>query len=89
MKIHLEIVTPEQPIASEEVDEATIPGIEGEFTILPQHTTLLTQLGTGPLRYRRGSQAKTVQITGGFCEVRQDRVTVLVDQADSLKPGVV
>lgn len=79
MKIHLDIVTPERPIASEEVDEVTIPGIEGEFGVLPQHTTFLTQLGQGPLTYKKGPELKTLQISGGFCEVRQDQVTVLAD----------
>lgn len=81
MKIHLEIVTPDHPVASEEVDEVTLPGLEGEFGVLPQHTTFLTRLGNGPLSYRQGSQSKTIQIAGGFCEVRDDQVTVLADSA--------
>ena len=78
-KLRLEIVTPEKPVSSEEVDEVTIPGLEGEFGVFPEHTTFLTQLGEGVLAYRRGNQTTTLQITGGFCEVRENRVTVLAD----------
>ncbi|MBI2067152.1 MAG: ATP synthase F1 subunit epsilon [Deltaproteobacteria bacterium] len=80
-KLRLIIVTPEKPIASEEVDEVVLPGIEGQFGVLPEHTTLLSELGNGALTFKKGNQSQTVQIFGGFCEVRQNQVTVLADQA--------
>ena len=82
-RLKLEIVTPENPVVSEEVDEVAIPGIEGEFGVLPGHTTFLTRLGEGPLTYRQGSQPATLRIAGGCCEVREDRVTVLADRAQN------
>ncbi len=84
MKLKLEIVTPERPVASEEVDEVTVPGINGEFGVLPQHTTFLTQLGEGPLTYRTGGKQTTLRVSGGFCEVCEDRVTILADQTSSI-----
>jgi len=83
MKLQLNIVTPEKPVASEEVEEVTVPGINGEFGVLPQHTTFLTRLGEGPLTYRTGGKETTLRVSGGFCEVCEDRVTVLADQAVS------
>jgi F-type H+-transporting ATPase subunit epsilon len=78
--IHLNIVTPEKSIASEEVDEVTLPGIQGEFGVLPQHTTFLTLLKEGSVSYRKGNQTERLQIAGGACEVYQASVTVLVDR---------
>lgn len=79
-QILLEIVTPDRPVLKEEVSEFTAPGLLGEFGVLPGHTTLLAQLGTGPLTYIKGGHSKTMQLSGGFCEVRGDHATILADQ---------
>ena len=84
-RLKLEIVTPEQPIVVAEVDEVIIPGANGEFGVLPEHTTFLTQLGEGALTYRQGTGHKKLTISGGFCEVRQNHVTVLADVAKALQ----
>lgn len=81
-KLKLEIVTPEKMVLKEEVDELTAPGVLGEFGILPGHTTLLTQLGQGPLTYLQSGRAKTISIRGGFAEVKKDHVTILADEVD-------
>ncbi|MBI4374030.1 MAG: ATP synthase F1 subunit epsilon [Deltaproteobacteria bacterium] len=81
-KLKLTIVTPEKPIASEEVDEVTIPGIRGEFGVLPEHTTFLTGLDQGTLTYKKQGSSKSFQISGGFCEVRENQVTVFADSAE-------
>lgn len=78
-KIHLEIVTPDKPILKEEVDEVVIPGIFGEFGVLPGHTTFLSELGSGRLTYIQGSQSKSIELSGGFAEVQSDQVMVLAD----------
>jgi len=81
-KISLEVVTPEKLIVKEDVDEVVVPGIFGEFGILPGHTTFLTELGTGPLSYSKGGKSITHTIRGGFAEVRDDHVTILADSVD-------
>lgn len=81
MKIHLEIVTPEKPILKEEVDEVVVPGGLGEFGVLPGHTTFLTELGKGRLTYIKQGQSQSIELSGGFAEVRQDHLTVLADSA--------
>ncbi len=78
-KIHLEIVTPERAILKEEVDEVVVPGLLGEFGVLPGHTTYLTELGQGRLTYTKGTESKTLNLTGGVAEVCGDRVVVLAD----------
>jgi F-type H+-transporting ATPase subunit epsilon len=78
-KIRLEIVTPEASVLNEEVDEFVAPGAQGQFGVLPGHTTLLAELEKGPLTYIQGGQSKTIVVTGGFAEVREDHVVVLAD----------
>lgn len=78
-KIKLEIVTPEASVLSEEVDEFVAPGAMGQFGVLPGHTTLLAELEKGPLTYVKGGQSKTVVVTGGFAEVREDHAIILAD----------
>ena len=78
-KMHLEIVTPEKPIVSTEIDELVAPGAMGEFGVLPGHTTLFSALGSGRLVYYQGNQSKSLEVSGGFAEVCNDRITVMAD----------
>jgi F-type H+-transporting ATPase subunit epsilon len=64
------------------VDEVVAPGIEGELTVLPSHAPLLTMIKPGIMRLVKGGQDVDVAITGGFLEVREDRVTILADAAE-------
>src|SRR4051795_1430550 len=82
MPLLLEIVTPEKQVFSEEVDSVVCPGIEGELGILPHHAPLLTTLGVGELRIRRGSEEEYFAIAGGFLQVRPDKVVVMAETAD-------
>lgn len=77
--IRLEIVTPERQVFSDDVDIVVVPGIEGELGILPNHTPLMTALKTGELRARKGSEEFLLLVSGGFLEVRPNRVIVLAD----------
>ncbi len=83
MPIHLDIVTIERVIVSEDVDYVSAPGIDGVIGILPRHEPLLTALSIGELHYRKGSEESSFAIGGGFMEVRPDKVTVLADVAES------
>ncbi len=78
-KIILEVVTPERFVLREEVDEVVVPGSEGDFGVLPGHCEFLTTLRAGKLSYRAGEQVQTLDIQGGFAEVRANRVIVLAD----------
>jgi F-type H+-transporting ATPase subunit epsilon len=80
--IMLEVVTPERAVIRESVAEVSLPGREGYLGILPGHTPLLTELSTGALSYRQGSQVLRVAVSGGFAEVLPDRVIVLADTAE-------
>lgn len=82
MPIHLEVVTVERQVYSDDVDIVIAPGVEGELGILPHHAPLLTALTYGELRTRKGDQEQVLAIGGGFLEVRPDKVIVLADSAE-------
>ena len=79
--LRLEVVTPEAKTFSEDVDMVTIPGLDGEFGILPMHVPLMTALKPGELRIMRNGQESFLATGGGFAEVLPDRVSILTDMA--------
>jgi F-type H+-transporting ATPase subunit epsilon len=80
--IKLEIVTAERMVYSEDVEAVIAPGIEGQLGILPHHAPLMTILQSGELRVKRGADEDILAISGGFLEVRPDRVIILADSAE-------
>lgn len=82
MPIRLEVVTAERSVYSDDVDMVIAPGAEGELGILPHHAPLLTLLTMGELRIRKGEEEISMAISGGFLEVRPDKVVVLADTAE-------
>lgn len=80
--IRLEIVTAERAVFSEEVDVIIAPGTEGQLGILPHHAPLMTALQPGELLVRKGGEEISMAISGGFLEVRPDRIIVLADAAE-------
>jgi F-type H+-transporting ATPase subunit epsilon len=82
MPIRLDVVTAERLVYSDDVDIVVVPGAEGELAILPHHAPLMTMLRPGELRTRKGTEEHSLVTTGGFLEVRPDRVTILADAAE-------
>lgn len=80
--ILLEIVTPDRLVLSEEVDEVTAPGIQGEFGVLPGHTPFLTTLKVGELTYRKGKEVHHMAVSWGYAEVTPKKVTILAEAAE-------
>jgi F-type H+-transporting ATPase subunit epsilon len=78
----LEIVTAERVVFSEDVDVVIAPGIEGQLGVLPHHAPLMTTLEPGELLVRKGKDEFSLAITGGFVEVRPDRIIILADAAE-------
>ena len=81
-KIRLEIVTAERSVYSEDVDEVIAPGLDGELGILPQHAPLMTMLQPGMLTVKKGGDEINLAVSGGFMEVRPERVIILADTAE-------
>ncbi|WP_321473669.1 F0F1 ATP synthase subunit epsilon [uncultured Paludibaculum sp.] len=80
----LEVATPERMLLKEQVKDVTVPGLDGELGILPEHAALLSELGSGPLVYElQNGQKKYISICGGYVEVLPDHVRVLAAQAEN------
>lgn len=78
----MEVVTPYRLVLSQEVEEITAPGAEGEFGVLPGHTPFFTTLQIGEVMYRSGKEERHMAVTWGFVEVLPDRVTILAEAAE-------
>jgi len=81
--LRLDIAVPERLLVSEEVDLVIAPGREGEFGVLPGHSPFLSSLRQGAIRYQRAGRATTIEISGGFAHVANDRVIILADSVVS------
>ena len=78
----INIATPEKLILETRAESAQIPGKDGYMGILPGHAALLSELGAGTLSVTSGGQTQSFTITGGYVEVRDNHVRVLVDRVE-------
>lgn len=79
----LEIVTPERMVFANEATSVTVPGVVGSFQVLYNHAPLLSGLDIGALRVRDpGGQEQVFATSGGFVDVRDNKVVVLVETAE-------
>jgi len=84
--MNLEIVTPEGSVFNGEIKEATLPGQEGEFGILPQHASLLALLGSGVISITKADGSEEgVAIDGGYVKVEENKTLCVVDGAVAVK----
>ena len=79
--IKLEIVTPEATVYSEDVDMVTLPGVEGQMGVLPQHVRLMTQLVPGELIVRKDGHDDFMAVGEGLVDVNNERVSILTNMA--------
>ena len=79
--LRLEIVTPEGTTCSEDVEMVTLPGIEGEMGIYPQHVPLVTQLVPGEVSIQSAGQRRLLAVGPGFAEITATRVALLTEVA--------
>ena len=83
-KLSLEVVTPFRTVLNEDVDSVTLPGIEGELGILPEHVPLLTILNTGIMSYINGSgNTQAIAVHWGYAQVDGNNVRVLAELAET------
>ncbi len=80
---HLEIVTPTGTLYTGGVERLRAPGSEGGFGVLARHHPMLASLQVGRILFvEEGGVARRAATSGGFMEVRPDRVTVLAETAE-------
>jgi F-type H+-transporting ATPase subunit epsilon len=77
----LEIATPEGTAFSADVEMVTLPGVEGQMGILPQHVRLITQLVPGEMIVRRDGQDEFLAVGEGLVEVTGERVAIVTSMA--------
>ncbi len=80
--LRLEIITADRVVVSDEADMVEAKGTLGEFGILPGHIQFLSTVEIGEVRYTKGGATRHLATTGGFAEVFEDKVTLLVDAAE-------
>jgi F-type H+-transporting ATPase subunit epsilon len=77
-----ELVTPERMALSEDVGQVVVPGVEGDFTVLPGHAPVISALRPGIIDVTLPDASKTrIFVKGGFAEVDADHLTVLAERA--------
>lgn len=81
-RIQLEVVTPTGPVVSQEVDIVTAPGVDGEFGVLANHAPFLSTIKIGSLTFKQGNTTEVFMVSGGFCEVSNNKITFLVEAAE-------
>ncbi len=79
--IKLEIVTPEARTYSEDVDMVTLPGVEGELGVFPQHVPLMTQIVPGEIGVRKDGKDFFLAVGEGFVEITGEQVSIMTDMA--------
>lgn len=84
-KLLLDVVTPTAHLVFEQVDEISIPGVEGDFDVFFDHTPFLTALRPGVLSYKIGEETRYFAVSSGFAEIIPDRVIILAEAAESAK----
>ena len=78
----LEVVTVNGVVFSEEINMIVAWGSEGQLGILPHHAPLMTMLQSGELLIRKGGEEQYLATSGGFMEVRPDKVVILADACE-------
>jgi F-type H+-transporting ATPase subunit epsilon len=79
--LKLEIVTPEAKTYSEDVEMVTLPAVEGEMGVFPQHVPLVTQIMPGEVTVRKGDREVFLAVGEGFVEITANRVAIMTDMA--------
>jgi len=81
MAMQFDLVSPERKLASMDATEVEIPGAEGDFTAMVDHSPVLTTLRPGVLRVKSGTEVTEYIVTSGFVEVSPTATSVLAEQA--------
>ncbi|MGI0483023.1 ATP synthase F1 subunit epsilon [Geminocystis sp. CENA526] len=82
MTLTVRVITPDKTVWDETAQEVILPSGSGQLGILTDHAPLLTNLDIGVLRVRSDKEWKSIAIMGGFAEVEQNEVKILVNGAE-------
>ncbi|MDR9393695.1 MAG: F0F1 ATP synthase subunit epsilon [Roseovarius sp.] len=79
--LQFDLVSPERLLASVAATEVSIPGVEGDMTVMPEHLPLITTLRPGIVKVSGGDGQNEYVVTGGFAEINGESMSVLAEQA--------
>lgn len=82
MALTVRVITPDKIVWDQETQEVILPSTTGQLGILPGHAPLLTALDIGVMRVRPGKDWQAIAVMGGFAEVENNIVKVLVNAAE-------
>jgi F-type H+-transporting ATPase subunit epsilon len=82
MPLTVRVVAPDKTVWDAAAEEVVLPSTTGQLGILSGHAPLLTALDTGVMRVRANKDWVAIALMGGFAEVEDDEVTVLVNAAE-------
>lgn len=84
--MNLEILTPEKKLFSGDVYGVQMPGVSGSFEVLEKHAPIVSALKAGKVKVLKDKQnSSSYTIQGGFVEVLNNKVTVLVEGAEPVE----
>lgn len=83
-KLNFALVSPERELFHGEVDQVVVPGVEGEFGVLPNHAPVISIIRPGALRIFDGASERRIFVNGGFADVTPAGLTVLAEDAVDL-----
>ena len=78
-KLQFDLVSPERLVISERVDSVTVPGVEGDFGVLPNHSPVMAMIREGELVVENDGVQRSFALAGGFADVTPEGVTVLAE----------
>ncbi len=79
--LELKIVTPDKTAYSEQVELVTLPGVEGQMGVYPQHVPLMTQMVPGEITVRKNGRDSFLAVGEGLVEITADHVSIVTDMA--------
>lgn len=82
MSLTVRVTAPDKTVWDSPAEEVILPSTTGQLGILTGHAPLLTALDTGVMRVRSGKDWVAIALMGGFAEVENDEVTILVNAAE-------
>lgn len=83
-KLKFDLVSPERLVVSAHVDSVQVPGSEGDFGVLPNHSPVMAMIRPGTLVVENDGKTQSYELDGGFADVTAEGVTVLAETITEL-----
>jgi|Transcript_44814 F-type H+-transporting ATPase subunit epsilon len=85
MTVKIIVITPERIVWNTTADTVGLPGVTGKVGILTNHRPLITAIDVGVLTLKLGDTKKALILFGGFAQVEDNAITVLVNDVEEIK----